>query len=441
MKFVRPVPLILAPLMLAPLILAAQTAGTLKLYPANPAAEQNDLDQAVQEASVSALDLTRGLEEHLKKYPDSPRRAEIEASLYKTAVESNDTARILTYGEKQLAGHPQNELEILDHVIRALLASDDEESAKKALAWSARYEAGIQDMRARAPEGHTTKAQWADLADRGMARQLVLKARATGNLGGAREAATLATQAWMLDPDAENGSEIAKWSAKLGNDAEAIEYYAGAAMIEDARAPWSKREFDRQRAGELYAKLHASQEGLGEVFLRAWDRDAKALKDRTARYKAMDSNYGETEVYGFTLPGGGNNPPAAKTLDLSKLKGKTVVMDFWATWCMPCIAQHPLIERVKAKYAGAADVVFLSLDADDDHSVVAPFLAAQKWKQPVYLEAGLAGLLNTASLPTIVVIDGKGQASSRMSGFNTDSFERILSTRIDEARAQAPKQK
>ena len=436
MKFVRPVPL-----MLAPLILAAQTAGTLNLFPANPAAEQNDLNQVVREANGSAVDLTRGLEDHLKKYPNSPRRAEIEASLYKTAVESNDTARIVTYGEKQLMGHPQNELEILDHVIRALLASDDEESAKKALAWSARYEAGIRDMRARAPEGHTTKAQWADLADRAMARQLVLKARAAGNLGDAQQGMTLAAQAWALDPDAENASEIAKWSAKLGKDTEAIEYYADAAMIEDTRAPWSKREFDRQRAGELYAKLHGSQEGLGDLFLRAWDRDTKALKDRTGRYKAMDPNYGETDVYGFTLPGGGNNSADAKSLDLSKLKGKTLVMDFWATWCMPCIAQHPLIERVKEKYAGAADVVFLSLDADDDHSVVAPFLAAQKWKQPVYLEAGLAGLLNTASLPTIVVIYGKGHVFSRMSGFDTDSFERILSTRIDEARAQAPKQK
>jgi thiol-disulfide isomerase/thioredoxin len=441
MKFVRPVPLIMAPLMLMPSILAAQTAETLHLYPANPAAEQNELNRAVQEANGSAVDLTRNLEQHLTKYPNSPRRAEIEASLYKAAVESSDTARIVKYGEKQLGGHPQNELEILDHVIRALLGSDDAESAKKALAWSARYDAAIHDMRARAPEGHATKAQWADLADRAMARQLTMKARATGNLGNAQEAVSLANQAWSLNPDAETASEVAKWSAKLGRDAEAIEYYADAAMIEDARAPWSKRQFARQRAGELYAKLHGSQEGLGELFLRAWDRDAKALQDRRAHYKAIDPNYGETDVYGFTLPGGGNNPPDATSLDLSKLKGKTVVMDFWATWCMPCIAQHPLIESVKAKYAAAPDVVFLSLDADDDHSVVLPFLAAQKWKQPVYLEAGLAGLLNTTSLPTIVVIDANGRVFSRMSGFSADSFERILSARIDEAREQARKQK
>jgi hypothetical protein len=71
---------------------------------------------------------------------------------------------------------------------------------------------------------------------------------------------------------------------------------------------------------------------------------------------------------------------------------------------------------------------------------VAPFLAAHKWREPVYLEAGLAGLLKTASLPAIVLMDANGRVFSRMSGFSTDSFERILSARIDEARAQAPKQ-
>src|SRR5580693_9480267 len=103
-------------------VLAAQTAGTLNLYPPDPAAEQAELNQAVTEANGSPVDLTRGLEQHLRKYPNSPRRAEIEASLYKTAVESNDHARIILYGEKLLAGKPDKDLEILDRVIRALLA-------------------------------------------------------------------------------------------------------------------------------------------------------------------------------------------------------------------------------------------------------------------------------------------------------------------------------
>jgi thiol-disulfide isomerase/thioredoxin len=435
MKSIRAVPL-----MLAPLILAAQTVGTLNLYPSNPAAEQSDLTQALREANGSGVDLTRALEDHLKKYPNSSRRPEIEASLYKTALAADDSARIAMYGKRLLARKPED-LDMLDRVIRALLAAGDEESSKEALEWTARYEAAVQNLRARTPEGHTTKAQWTDLADRAFARELVLKARATGNLGNAQEAVKLATQAWTLQPGAENAAEIGKWSAKLGRNAEAIQHYAEAATIEDERAPWSERHQYRERAGKLYARLHGSEQGLGDVFLRAWDRGVKALANRSARYKAMDSNYGASTIYEFTLPGGGNNPVGAENLDLAQLKGKTVVMDFWATWCQPCIAQHPMIERVKQKYAGAADVEFLSLDADDNHALVAPFLTAHKWMQPVYLEAGLAGLLKVTSLPTILVIDPNGEIFSRMTGFSADVFERMLTTRVDGARALAPQPK
>ena len=60
---------------------------------------------------------------------------------------------------------------------------------------------------------------------------------------------------------------------------------------------------------------------------------------------------------------------------------------------------------------------------------------AQNWNQRVYLEAGLAGLLNVTSLPTILVIDPFGKVYSRMTGLSPDVFENMLSTRIDEARS------
>lgn len=420
---------------LFPFVLAAQTTGVLNLYPANPAAEQAELSQAVNEANGSAIDLTRALEQHLRKYPNSPRRSDIETSLYKTAADSNDHARIILYGQRLLAGKPDNELEILDRVIRALLASDDTESAKTALAFGKRYEAGVAAFRARPPEGHTTTAQWADLGDHALARATVLEARATGNLGNFEEAVADARRSWDASPTAESAHEMARWLVKLGRDADAIERYADAVMMEDARSPWSDRDRDHKAATGLYVKLHGSDQGLGDLFLKAWDRTALALHDRTARYQAIDHNYGLTSTFDFTLPAAGGAPSDTAALEMAKLKGKTVVIDFWATWCGPCVAQYPLIENVKKKYAQSADVAFLSLDADDDHSLVSPFLKAQKWDQRVYLEAGLAGLLNVTSLPTILVIDPFGRVYSRMMGFSADSFERMLSARIDEARS------
>ena len=428
------------PVFLFSAVLAAQTAGTLNLYPPDPGAEQAELNQAVTGANGSPADLTRGLEQHLRKYPDSPRRAEIEASLFKTATELNDHARIILYGGKILAGKPDNELDILDRVIRALLVSDDAETAKKALAYTRRYEDGVQDMRARHPEGHTTAAQWADLADRALARATVLEARATGNLGNFQDAVNKATVSWISSPTAEGAHEIARWLVKLGREQEAIDYYLDAVVIDDGRSSWSDRDRDRKTAIALYVKIHGSDQGFGDLLSRAWDRAALAMHDRVARYQAMDRNYGFTNPFDLVLPDAGSLTTDKSPLDMTKLKGKTLVVDFWATWCVPCIAQHPLIAQVRQKYAQAADVVFLSLDADDDHTLVAPFLKAQNWDERVYLEAGLAGLVNLNSLPTVLVIDPFGKIYSRMSGFSSDSFAGMLSARIDEARSVLPKQ-
>ena len=153
---------------LVPLAVSGQTAGTRNLFAANPAAEQAELSQAVAEANGSQVDLTRVLEEHLAKYPDCPRRADIESTLYKNAVQANDNARVVRYGEKLLESGPADEMAILDRVLHSLLATNDVEAARKAFVDSRRYEADANAMRARAPEGHTTAAQWADLADQAL---------------------------------------------------------------------------------------------------------------------------------------------------------------------------------------------------------------------------------------------------------------------------------
>src|ERR1019366_8217218 len=104
--------------------------------------------------------------------------------------------------------------------------------------------------------------------------------------------------------------------------------------------------------------------------LRAYDRTSLLRRERLARMKAKDPNAGANDVAEFTLPreGGGS-------LAMASLKGKTVVMDFWATWCGPCRVQHPMIESVKKRFEPSGNVVFLSVDSDDDHSLVAPFLS------------------------------------------------------------------
>lgn len=439
MTMMRVLRLVLA---IFPLLAAAQTVTpqgttttTVNLAPTNITPEQAELSQILGEANGSGVDIIRGVEAYLRKYPDTTQRADLEATIYKYSIDMNDTPRIILYGEKMLANNAGDPIEILDRALHALLGSDDKDSAKKALAYAKQYEAAVKDKEAADPEAHATAAQWANLGERAMARATVLEARADGNLGNPEEALAAARRSWDLNPSAEAAQEMGRWLRKLGREAEAIDWYADAVTIEDTAFPWAPRESDRKVVGELYVEVHGNDQGLGDVFLHAWDRSAAAIQARTARYKAMDPNFGLTDPYGFKLAELDANAAAGEPLDMAKLKGKTLVIDFWATWCGPCVAQHPMIEDVRQKYAKFSDVVFLSIDSDDDRALVKPFLEKQKWTQRVYHEGGMGGLLNIGALPTVLVINPAGKSVSRMSGFNPESFESALSSRIDEARS------
>jgi thiol-disulfide isomerase/thioredoxin len=393
--------------------------------------EQYELSQAVREAGQSPIDVIRALEAHLKKYPASKERGAIEQGLAKAALDSNDNARIILYGEKVLQQkNLKDDPGLIDRVTRALLDSRDPAQTKKALDYAKRYESDLRALRTQTPPGHLTPGQWSDELDRAMARALALEALATGNMEGPEEALKIAMQSWEACPTGEGAREVAYWLIKLDRNREAIEYYANAFTLEDSRTTEDDRARDRKRLGELYSKLNGSEKGLGDTILQAYDRTAALMSERRENLKAKDPNAVAANIGDFVLPAVEEDTPP---LAISSLKGKTVVMDFWATWCAPCRAQQPLIENVKKLFEDAKDVVFVPVDTDDDLSLAAPFVKEQGW-EPGYFEAGLAQRMIISSIPTVLVLDPAGRISSRMTGFIPQRFEQMLTQRIEEAR-------
>ena len=391
--------------------------------------EQAELSNAVAEANGSPLDFIHALEKHLKKYPASAQRSSIEDTILKAAIEANENRWIAAYGEKSLARQVAPELAVLDRVARALLEGDAPEPAARALAVARRYEATIQAMAKQRPEGHLTEGQWALEVEKGLSRAFSLQSHALGNMGKFPEATALALQAWSHWPSAEAAREAAHWLDQQNKATEAITWYANAFAIDDPKTTPEQRAKDRMRLAELYRKTHGSEKGLGEMILAAYD---SSTASRTARIRAQlpkDPNIEAGVISDFRLTGVGGSE-----LSMKSLQGKTLILDFWATWCVPCIAQHPMMERVKKKFADSKDIVFLALDSDDDRTVVPAFMQQQKWEGPIYFESGLARLLNIPSLPTIIVLDGQGRISSRMAGYIPEKFEAMLEQRILDAR-------
>jgi thiol-disulfide isomerase/thioredoxin len=397
---------------------------------ANPNQEQQDLQQAVNEAGNSAIDLTRSLEAFLKKYPNATQMKEIERALAKAAIDNKDDRRTVQYGERVLASTPDDML-VLDRVARAEIALGGKENAERALAHAHRF----QEMVEKLPEASGLgAAKMREERERGIARAMLYQSRAQSALGNFNEASKLAAQSFSKYPCEESAREWGSALASLGFDEQAITHYADAFMIPDIRAQDSDRATDRKRLGELYRKAHGSEKGLGDVILEAYDRTSALIEDRQRRLSSLDPNAGVTDPMAFTISG-----LDGQRLKLGSLKGKVVILDFWATWCNPCRIQHPMYDQVQQQFKDRGDVVLLSIATDEDHNIVAPFLEKQKWtRDRVYFEDGLQKLLQVNDIPTTIVFDKQGRVASRMNGFLPDRFVEQLTERIQTALSAAP---
>ncbi len=110
-------------------------------------------------------------------------------------------------------------------------------------------------------------------------------------------------------------------------------------------------------------------------------------------------------------------------VSLSSLKGKVVVLDFWATWCGPCIASFPAMKEAMDKYENDQDVQFLFVDTmesvEDKKQNALDFLAKMNLPFRVLLDLDdeLARAFHVDMIPTKFIIDGQGKIRFRSVGY------------------------
>jgi len=400
------------------------------LWAQDPSAEREELQRALAEANSSEIEVLRVIEKYLALHPGTSFRPDLEHRAAEAAIAIHHNALIVRYGEASLSRTP-DDAKLLPAVIHALIAPDTHEAAEHALRLARHTEELVRQMQKNGNPGRVSPIEWRNQTDRLLNRALTDEARATGILGNPADALAIAHRAFEIYPDAAAAREMAFWSQRLGKPMDAIGSLADAFMIPDPQAVESQRAADRARLGELYRKVKASEDGLGELCLEAYDRTRAMLQVRDAGLQRNEPNSGRTNILDFTLSG-----LDGKNLTMATLKGKVVVMDLWATWCIPCREQHPLYELVKERFRENSSVVFLSVNADGDRSAVQPFLDRMKWQGPVYFEDGVARLFTVDGLPATIVLDRNGHLYTHLNGFlDKNHFADLLTERIGDALA------
>ena len=110
---------------------------------------------------------------------------------------------------------------------------------------------------------------------------------------------------------------------------------------------------------------------------------------------------------------------AGKTIELEKLKGKVVVVNFWATWCGPCRKEIPGFQEVYKQYQGKGlEIVGISLDRNG-WDVVKPYVEQKQIGYPVVIGDGdLADAYGGIdAIPTTFIVDKKGNIVQQHVGY------------------------
>ena len=118
--------------------------------------------------------------------------------------------------------------------------------------------------------------------------------------------------------------------------------------------------------------------------------------------------------------------------DFNQAKNKVVIINFWATWCVPCIAEMPSLQKLYDTYG--EDVVFLLVTSDSEDKVK-PFLKEHGFSIPIYNQVSNAPKeFFTKTIPKSFLIDKKGSIiiEAGRADWNTKKVRKLLDALLSE---------
>ncbi|MCX7757442.1 MAG: TlpA family protein disulfide reductase [candidate division WOR-3 bacterium] len=112
-------------------------------------------------------------------------------------------------------------------------------------------------------------------------------------------------------------------------------------------------------------------------------------------------------------------------ISLEQYKGQVVLVDFWATWCPPCVRTIPILIDLYHKYKDRSFII-LGVSLDESRDQLEKFVREKAIPYPILIGTReVASQFNIEGIPTIVIFDKKGQVRFREVGYGKDTSSKL----------------
>ncbi|MEK6478747.1 TlpA disulfide reductase family protein [Catalinimonas sp. 4WD22] len=168
------------------------------------------------------------------------------------------------------------------------------------------------------------------------------------------------------------------------------------------------------------------------IYLGGWQAEVFGFIQRGILVTGLFNASGENEEnenvaanLNFTL-----SDEKGNKIQIKDYEGKTIFINFWATWCPPCRAEMPSIQALYSKLMQNPNILFLTISQDEDEQKAVKYMGKQSIQLPLYfLTSELPTEFSHQSIPSTFVISPEGNIVYQhegMANYDTEEFKTFL---------------